>query len=167
MAVDAELRAALEAQIGVEHLEELGQISATAIRRYAAAVGDPNPLYSDAAYARSLGHPDVLAPPNFVAAVINWGPGAPYERLREDGTEADTHLPGVPAAGVRVMGGGEEMTFLRPVVAGTTLTRRTVLSEVSERESSQGPMLVVRYRDSYRDGEGSVAMETVRTVLLR
>jgi acyl dehydratase len=167
MAVDAALLAALRSQIGVEHVESLGEISAVAIARYAAAIGDPNPLYSDREHALAHGHADVVAPPNFVAAVINWSPGTPYERLREDGTEADTHLPGVPAHGVRVMGGGEEMTFHEPVVAGMALTRTTALSEVAERASSQGPMLVARYQDAYRDGAGSLLMESVRTVLLR
>ncbi len=167
MAVDDALRAALEREIGVAHVEELGEISASAIGRYAAAVGERNPLYTDAEYARSRGHADVIAPPNFVAAVINWSAGAPYERLREDGTEADSHLPGVPAAGVRIMGGGEEMSFERAVVAGTLVTRTTTLAEVDERVSSQGPMLVARYRDSYRDAGGELLMSTVRTVLLR
>ena len=168
MAIDEALIEALEAERGVEHVEELGEISAVLIRRYAAAIGDTNPLYSDSLYARAQGHADVVAPPNFIAAVINWGPGAPYERLREDGTEADTHLPGVPAQGVRVMGGGEEMTFRRPVVAGTVVVRSTELLDVTQRDSSQGPMLVVRYRDDYRDREdGSALLESVRTVLLR
>jgi acyl dehydratase len=167
MAIDAQLIAALESERDVEHHEELGEVSAVLIKRYAAAVGDPNPLYSDSAYARAKGYGDVVAPPNFIAAVINWGPGASYERLREDGTEADTHLPGVPASGVRVMGGGEEMTFLRPVVAGSVVSRTTALIDVNERQSSQGPMLVVRYRDSYRADDGEPLLETVRTVLLR
>jgi acyl dehydratase len=167
MAVDGELLSTLQAEIGFEHVESLGEISAAAVARYAAAIGDPNPLYSDPEYARSRGHADVVAPPNFIAAVINWAAGAPYERLREDGTEADTHLPGVPAQGVRVMGGGEEMTFHEPVVAGMALTRTTVLGEVSERDSNQGSMLVARYRDVYRDAAGSLLLESLRTVLLR
>jgi len=167
MAIDAALITGLEAEIGVEHIEELGEVSAVLIKRYAAAVGDANPLYRDAEHARAAGYSDVVAPPNLLAAIINWGPGAPYDRLREDGTEADTHLHGVPAAGVRVMGGGEEMTFTRPVVAGTMVTRATVIAEIDERSSSQGPMLVLRYRDHYRGSDGEALMETVRTVLLR
>jgi acyl dehydratase len=167
MAIDDALKTALEAEIGVEHVEELGEVSAVLIKRYAAAVGDTNPLYRDAEYARAHGYADVVAPPNFITAVITWTPGAPYDRLREDGTEADTHLPGVPASGVRVMGGGEEMVFKRPVIAGTFVTRVTVLADLSERESSGGPMLVVHYRDDYRDGDGESLLETVRTVLLR
>ena len=167
MAVDEAVLARLEEELGVEHSEELGEVSAILIKRYAAAVGETNPLYTDVDHARSEGYSDVIAPPNFIAAVINWSPGAPYDRLREDGTEADAHLPGVPAKGVRVMGGGEEMTFERPVVAGTFVTRATTLISVSERDSSQGPMLVARYRDVYRDTSGDTLLRTVRTVLLR
>jgi hydroxyacyl-ACP dehydratase HTD2-like protein with hotdog domain len=167
MAVDDALRASLHEEVGIEHVESLGAISATLTRRYAAAVGERDPLYHDAAYARSLGYADVLAPLNYLPGVICWSEGAPYDRLREDGTEADTHLPGVPAKGVRVMGGGEEMHFTRPVVAGTVVTRQTTLLDVTDRATRQGPMLVARYADRYLDEAGDELLRSVRTVLLR
>ncbi len=167
MAVDDSVREALEREVGVEHVEELGEVSATLTRRYAAAVGERDPIYHDAEYARALGFANVLAPANFLPGVICWTEGAPYDRLREDGTEADTHLPGVPAQGVRVMGGGEEMHFTRPVVAGTVVTRRTVLLDVTPRESRQGLMLVARYADRYLDDTDDELLRSVRTVLLR
>ena len=167
MAVDDAVREALEREVGVEHEEVLGEVSATLTRRYAAAVGERDPLYHDAAYAQSLGYANVVAPPNFLPGVICWTEGAPYDRLREDGTEADTHLPGVPAKGVRVMGGGEEMHFTRPVVAGALITRRTVLLDVTPRDSRQGLMLVARYADHYLDDAGDALLRSVRTVLLR
>jgi acyl dehydratase len=167
MPVDASLLGRLEQELGVAHVEELGEVSPILTKRYAAAVGDRNPLYLDEAAAAAAGYANVIAPPNFIAAVITWSPGAPYDGLREDGTEADTHLPGVPAQGVRVMGGGEEMTFEKPVVAGTVLTRATELIDVSLRESSKGAMIVARYQDLYTDGNGDALLRTVRTVLLR
>jgi acyl dehydratase len=167
MPVDDDLLARLEQELGVSHREELGEVSPILTKRYAAAVGDRNPLYLDDAAARDAGYPQVIAPPNFIAAVITWTPGAPYDGLREDGTEADTHLPGVPAQGVRVMGGGEEMIFEKPVVAGTVLARNTELIEVSLRESSKGAMIVARYQDLYTDEHGDALLRTVRTVLLR
>jgi hydroxyacyl-ACP dehydratase HTD2-like protein with hotdog domain len=167
MAVDDALRASLHEEVGIEHVESLGEISATLTRRYAAAVGERDPLYHDVAYANSLGYANVIAPLNYLPGVICWSEGAPYDRLREDGTEADTHLPGVPAKGVRVMGGGEEMHFTRPVVAGTVVTRRTTLLDVTDRDTRQGPMLVARYADRYVDGAGDELLRSVRTVLLR
>jgi acyl dehydratase len=35
------------------------------IREFADAINDANPVYRDPAVARSLGHPDVIAPPTF------------------------------------------------------------------------------------------------------
>ena len=46
---------ALNDEVGVEHVELLGEVSATLTRRYAAAVGERDPLYHDAAYAQEPG----------------------------------------------------------------------------------------------------------------
>jgi acyl dehydratase len=167
VAVDDALLEGLEREIGVEHQETLGLITAYRIAQYAAAVGEDNPLYLDPEYARSRGHADVVAPPNFAAAVITWSAGAPYDRLRDDGTEVDSHLPGVPASGVRVMGGGEEIEFVKPVVAGTELSRTTVLIDVLRREGKSGEMVLAHYSDSYRDQSGAVLVNSLRTVILR
>ena len=53
MAVDEAVLARLEEELGVEHSEELGEVSAILIKRYAAAVGETNPLYTDVDHARS------------------------------------------------------------------------------------------------------------------
>jgi hypothetical protein len=47
------------------------------------------------------------------------------------------------------------------------VSRVTVLDDIGERSSNSGPMLVLRYRDRYRDGDGDLLLESVRTVLLR
>jgi acyl dehydratase len=167
MSVDDRLVKNLTEEVGVEHAELLGVISAGRIGRYAAAVDDSNPLYRDAEYARSLGYAHVVAPPNLIVAVINWTSGAAYDRLREDGTEADSHLPGVPASGVRVMGGGEEIEFVAPIVAGTEVSRTTVLLDINQRESKTGPLVVARYQDHYTDSSGAALVNSVRTVILR
>ncbi|MEU6326275.1 MaoC family dehydratase N-terminal domain-containing protein [Streptomyces sp. NPDC047049] len=39
------------------------------IAAFAAALGDPHPAYTDPAAARALGHPDVIAPPTYLAAL--------------------------------------------------------------------------------------------------
>src|SRR5947209_20143053 len=45
------------------------EVSREHIRRFADAIGDPNPAYRDPAAARALGHPDVIAPPTYLTAV--------------------------------------------------------------------------------------------------
>ena len=44
------------------------------IAEFAAALGDPDPVYLDPEAARSAGHPDVIAPPTF-AIVLSLGAG--------------------------------------------------------------------------------------------
>lgn len=39
------------------------------IAAFAAALGDPHPAYTDPAAARALGHPDIIAPPTYLATL--------------------------------------------------------------------------------------------------
>ena len=45
------------------------EVSREHIRRFADAIGDPNPAYRDRAAAAALGHPDVIAPPTFLTTI--------------------------------------------------------------------------------------------------
>ena len=99
VAVDAALLAALESEIGVEHVA----CARRDLRRRDRPLrrGDRR---SEPAAQRSRARP--LARPRRSGRAgelrcrgDQLEPRAPYERLREDGTEADSHLPGVPAKG--------------------------------------------------------------------
>ena len=50
------------------------EVGRAKIAEFAAAIGDPSPLYRDAEAARAAGHPDVIAPPTF-AIVLSLGAG--------------------------------------------------------------------------------------------
>jgi acyl dehydratase len=52
-------------------------VEAGHILQFARAIGDPNPVYTDAAHARSLGFADVLAPPTFYEAGAHFDPANP------------------------------------------------------------------------------------------
>lgn len=166
MAVTQSLFEDLRAQIGAERVAELGEVSALLIRRYALAIGDSNPLYHDLDYARSRGYCNVVAPPNLVPSLIEWGVGEPEGSLLVDGT-AGEHLPGLSVSNVRVMGGGEEMEFYAPVTAGTRITQHATIADVSQRETKSGPMIIATYRNLYYAADGSLLLACRRTVLLR
>ena len=46
------------------------EVERGAIRRFAEAIGDDNPLWRDAEFARSQGYPDVIAPPSFPVSFV-------------------------------------------------------------------------------------------------
>lgn len=166
MSVDESLLAEIRASIGSTRRADLGEITALHIRRYALAIGEEDPLYTDAEHARSLGYADVVAPPNMLPSVVEWGVGAPERDLNTDGTTGE-HLHGVDTSGVRTMGGGETMTFHEPVVAGARVTQTTTLTDATMRQGRSGPMIIVQYRNQYHDQHGTELMTCDRTMLLR
>jgi acyl dehydratase len=97
--------------------------SEDAIRHFARAYGDGNPLFSDPAYATSVGHAAAFAPPLFPLAT-----GSPT--WNETATEPDTVSVDLDRApGVRHQTIVRDHWILcRPIVAGTRLARDRVLA---------------------------------------
>ncbi|MBO9524101.1 MAG: MaoC family dehydratase N-terminal domain-containing protein [Nocardioidaceae bacterium] len=166
MTVDESVLASIRTQVGVETSHDLGQITAVMIRRYARAIGETNPLYYDTDVARAHGHADIVAPPNFVTAVSVWDEGPPEEGLRSDGVPLSA-LESLPAQGVRVMGGGEDMEFHAPITAGTSVVERTAMLDAELVQGSKGAFIVVRYRHEFVDQDGRLLLTSTRKVLLR
>ena len=81
-------------------------IEAGHIRRFAEAIGDPNPIYVDEAAARAAGHPRIPAPPTFATALR---PNDPREGLDIDWK--------------KLLHGEQELTYHRPLYAGDRVTR--------------------------------------------
>src|SRR3546814_13674350 len=79
-------RAMMESRIGQRSQHYLGVVYALLIRRYAVAIDDPNPVYYDADAARAAGYEVIVAPPNLLSAIVDWGDGAFAHVLSTDGT---------------------------------------------------------------------------------
>jgi acyl dehydratase len=88
------------------------------IRRFAEAIGDASPVYVDPAAARSLGHPDVLAPPTFL---ITLGGGGGSGLLAE---------PGLGLQFAMLVHGEQEFVLHRPVHAGDRLDSETRIEDI-------------------------------------
>ena len=94
----------------------LGTLDAVTIGRYAMTIGATDPSHYDPAAARAAGYADVVAPPNLLAAIVEWGIGTPEAELQPDGTPHDGETPlGDADLRLRVMGAGEEMELVDPV----------------------------------------------------
>lgn len=152
--------------VGSRTQEDLGEITRLMIQRYARAVGDDNPLYLDPEFAREHGYPDVIAPPNLLASIVEWGVGVPEARLRPDGTAHGEHFLQADD-GVRVMGGGENMRFHQPVVAGARVTLTSELVDVSTKDGNRGELMFVVFENTYTDQNDEVLCVCTRTVIVR
>jgi acyl dehydratase len=94
------------------------EVSRVKIAEFADAIGDPNPVYRDAAVARAVGHPDVIAPPTFAIVVT----------LASSGTAiAD---PGLGLNYAMVVHGEQRFEYSRPITAGDVVTAQVTISNI-------------------------------------
>jgi acyl dehydratase len=155
-------RAMMESRIGQRSQHYLGVVDALLIRRYAVAIDDPNPVYHDADAARAAGYEDIVAPPNLLSAIVDWGAGAFDHALRSDGTTGmgDAH-------GLRIMGAGEEMEFLKPVVAGSKVFAEELVERVEVKVGRSGPLIFVTWAHDFVDENNEPYNRNHRTVMVR
>lgn len=87
-------------------------VTADAIREFAEAIGDPNPLYRDEAAAKAAGYPTIIAPPTFITRLsFLYSPQVVLD----------------PELGLNysmVVHGEQEFEHIRPVRAGDELIGR-------------------------------------------
>ena len=146
-----------------EQVQVIGQITALMFQRYAIAVGDLNPIYFDDAAARVAGYTGIVAPPNFLSSVLGWEAGPAEPDLLVDGTETGFLPPEM--RGLRLMGGGHDLTFGQPVTPGAIVTARRKLIDLYEREAKFGSLLFAISNVVYTDQHGNHLMTCRETYI--
>jgi hydroxyacyl-ACP dehydratase HTD2-like protein with hotdog domain len=146
----------------------LGTLDAVTIGRYAMTIGASDPSHYDPVAARSAGYADVVAPPNMLAAIVEWGIGTPEAQLQPDGTPNGGEMPlGDGDLGLRVMGAGERMELINALTAGTEVVLETVLEAVTPKRTRSGPCVFVTTMNTFTSAQGAVLNRNQRTVVLR
>ncbi len=137
--------------IGRQSEPVVHEVEKGAIRAFAEALGDPNPIYVDEAAARAAGYPSRVAPPTFPVVL------ASNERFRHSldlGTRSIIH-------------GEQQFEYTRPIVAGDRITVRTKVADVQERAGASGPMDVLVVEDEGRDERNELVFRTRAMLILR
>ncbi|HKB29442.1 MAG TPA: MaoC family dehydratase N-terminal domain-containing protein [Streptosporangiaceae bacterium] len=94
------------------------EVSRVKIAEFAAAIGDPNPLYRDREAARTAGHRDVPAPPTFPIVISTAGSA----RAVMD--------PGLGVNYAMVVHGEQRFEYSRPLYAGDVVTCQSTISDI-------------------------------------
>ena len=137
--------------IGRESEPVVLDVERGAIRRFAEAIGDPNPIYVDDEAARQAGYPAVVAPPTFCFTLTM------NERFRHAldlGTRSLLH-------------GEQQFEYGRALVAGDRITVRSRVADVQERAGASGPMDILVLEDEGRDAQGAFVFRARATLVLR
>ncbi len=148
----------LKKLIGVPWEPQIFKVEEGAIRRYAKAIGDPNPLYNDIEYARKSKYGRLLCPPGFT--------GWPEKDARLLGIQVGDALM---AAGAppRPIDGGAEFEFFLPVGAGDILVETTKIINITEREMKSGKALFTQVEYTFTNQDGDVALRCMSTYINR
>jgi len=134
-----------------------------AIRRYADAVGNDNPLYSDEEYARKSRYGSVIAPPGFF--------GWPTKRPCSCTGLADIvgELQAALARGgfPRILDGGISYDFFLPIRAGDVVIANHKVTGLSEKEGKSGSMIICNFETTYVNQSGDVVAKAYQTFIAR
>jgi acyl dehydratase len=141
--------AELRGLIGLTTQPVVNEVERGAIRRYADAVGDDNPLYTDVAYAGISRYGEILCPPGF----FGWP-----TKVSDTVMEVMGAMFGIlfKAGLFRILDGGREYEFYLPIRAGDTLTWYARFADVTEREGKSGKMVILTTELIYLNQNGDL-----------
>jgi len=115
------------------------EVEKGAIRRFAEALGDRNPIRHDEDAARAAGHRGLVAPPTFPASFRPPGDAPWMARLDRS----------------RIRAGEQGFRLHRPILAGDRLTCRLTLTAVERKEGRSGPLTLLVQELDGRDADGA------------
>jgi hydroxyacyl-ACP dehydratase HTD2-like protein with hotdog domain len=151
-------------QAGQEHRAYLGSIPRLLVQRFAAAIGDADPLYWDTAAARAAGYPDIIAPPTMLTSIRGWTGGPLEDELRPDGSvpETEVYLPGV-----RRMGAGQRVEIVSQTHPGDEISVVQRIIGAYAKDGRSGPLVFLETESEYLGHDDEVRSRHRRTVVLR
>lgn len=150
MSENVELPEATRAVIGqvTEHTYEVGIKD---IRRYAQAIGDPDPIYTGSGQGDGGSPSALVAPPLFCHALAF--EDVPAEQLRADGLPTELDVP-LPTA--RAIGGGSKFDVGAPVRAGDVITVRKTITDIYKKTGRSGDLVFVVLDATYTNQNGEL-----------
>ena len=148
----------LKQYIGKVDPPHLREVEKGAIRRYADAVGDNNPLYYDEEYAKNSRYGCIIAPPGF----FGWA------KKTISSSEGLIGLIGamIEAGYAGILDGGMAYDFFLPVRAGDTLVGSPKVADIALKEGKT-KMMILRFETSYTNQNGDIVAKSYQTLIGR
>jgi len=135
-------------------------------RRYAAAVGDDNPLYWNHRYARLAGYRAAILPPLFTQYVTR--NSFDLSDIRTDGLGMASDSAGVPLpACPRKMAAGIDWHFFDVVYDQDLITQERVLESLEEKSGRTGAFVLVISTNIYTKLDNQLVARSRSTVIAR
>ena len=119
----AEMR---EQAIGTQSSPLTMEVEKGAIVKFAEAIGDDNPLWTDEIIARKGKYGGLIAPPTFLRSIRIDRPELPFD------------LPFT-----RLLDGGSDWEYFQPIRVGDHITAKSQITDLQERAGRMGLMIIM------------------------
>ena len=141
----------LRNMVGVEAEPEVFEVEKGHIRRFAEAVGDPNPLWQHEAYARKSRYGTIISPPMFLQ---DEGKNKFADRLME-----------IISPGHGFLNGGVEIEYYKPMVPGDVITTRAKLADLYEKQGKTRKLLFMVVEVTFTNQRGELVVRSRNTFI--
>ena len=138
--------------VGVESKPEIWEVEKGHIRRHTEAIGDPNPLWRDEAFARKTRYGGIIAPP---LHLIDVGLVNLVDRLVDMAPEKAN------------INGGSEIDYYQPMKVGDTITTVAKLADVKEKTGKSGSMIILLVEVTYTNQKSELVARCRNTFIRR
>jgi N-terminal half of MaoC dehydratase len=129
----------IKTRIGVDGPPVTATVEAGHVRRFAEAIGDPNPRWKKE------------APPTFLVALAS----------------ASNHLDDAEDFGSGWLNGGNRFEYFVPVLIGDEITATSHVADVYEKAGSSGDLLFVVFETQYTNQRGELVAQLRGTLIRR
>lgn len=136
------------------------EVEKGAIKRFADAVDDPNPLYLDEEHARNSRFGSIIAPPGF----FGW---AAKTRSMFGGLRGELLSTLAQEGFPRLLDGGIDYELYKPVRAGDTLVAYSKIADIIVREGRAGKMVLGITETAYLNQNGDLVAKSRQTLICR
>ena len=166
-----DIRKFIDVETGVIEFAE--PVERGAVRRFAQAVMDPDPIYMDGEYAATTRYQEPVAPPLFPVTMLRAGFDAP-DIIAEHAHDPDFHglidasamgLPPLPLGNSPQLNAGSEVEMFRLARHGEKVRMQSRYLDIYERQTSKGWMLFVVIETGFTDAQGELICRFRKTLL--
>ncbi|MFC1822171.1 MaoC family dehydratase N-terminal domain-containing protein [Thermodesulfobacteriota bacterium] len=141
--------------IGKEYPPYTYEVEKCKIREFARAIGEKNPLYHDEEVAREEGFDGIVAPPTFGTVFYVEG-GLMYTIIQD-----------VKGDLIKMLQGGQEYQYFKPIHPGMIITAKTKIADIFEKASKAGTMSFVVIETTFTDQADEKVLSEKLTVIFR
>jgi acyl dehydratase len=141
--------------IGKEYPEFSFEVEKGKIREFARAVGDKSPVFYDEKAAKEEGFEGLVLPPTFPTV------------FAMAGGLLDKIVPDLNISFVKVLHGGQEYQYFKPIKPGDTVTGKVRIANIFEKSGKGGTMDFFVLETTYTNQNGEKVLLETMTLIQR